>query len=639
MSKKKVSLVSFTEKEKAALQELLKSVGEDPKLIYKIREDLWSYDYYEKPVTFQEFCTNPRYLGHVSLYDKWKIELTKFFDQGNYTELILTGAIGTGKTTAGCVALLYKIYQLLCMKNPWDYFGLLKGSPIVLGLYNVFKWKAGGVVLDTFKSILRNIEWFKDKVKEDDIRSNWILFPNNIKIIIGATELDALGENLYGCLIDEVNFMRVTREERKQAESLYYAIKFRLKSRFERYGRVPGLIILVSSKRTEADFLNVHLRKNKDLTHSYVCDFALWEVKPQYFSLDKIFKVQVGDRYRRTRILENGEKPEPGAKVIDVPIECLNEFKLDPDKALRDLAGVATYTYRPLITDPDRLLNCIDLNRERPTIEEYVLCSLDDKVELADSIYVDKLARKSGTMYVPLVNPQMPRFIHLDLSQRGDYTGIAMVHHAGYIEEEKLDLSGTRYKVYVPKFYVDLVWQLRYGNSRIDFSKIRSFIFYLKYLGFKIGKITADSYQSADFLQIMSKAGYATDTISVDKKSEPYMYLKEIIYGGRLNLYRHELLQQEILQLEYDASNDKVDHQTGGSKDIADALTGAIWTCYQVVGGRFRHYGVEQKQVQKVELEYTGDVREGIHSLVGGTKELVIDKDTQFSDLGGIIYG
>lgn len=58
---------------------------------------------------------------------------------------------------------------------------------------------------------------------------------------------------------------------------------------------------------------------------------------------------------------------------------------------------------------------------------------------------------------------------------------------------------------------------------------------------------------------------------------KPYQYFKSTIYEKRLELYDHKLLFQEITELERNIETGKVDHPDGGSKDVCDALCGAIF--------------------------------------------------------------
>ena len=92
--------------------------------------------------------------------------------------------------------------------------------------------------------------------------------------------------------------------------------------------------------------------------------------------------------------------------------------------------------------------------------------------------------------------------------------------------------------------------------------------------GFRFGKVTADSYQSAYLLQTLAAQGFTTDTLSVDRDKSPYLALRAGFEAGRIRLYRQMEFMREAAQLlELER---KIDHPSGGgSKDTTDAVTGA----------------------------------------------------------------
>jgi hypothetical protein len=55
--------------------------------------------------------------------------------------------------------------------------------------------------------------------------------------------------------------------------------------------------------------------------------------------------------------------------------------------------------------------------------------------------------------------------------------------------------------------------------------------------------------------------------------------LKEAIYDRRLFCYYVPKLEEEPLGLQHDAKRNKIDHRPNGSKDLADALAGAVYHC------------------------------------------------------------
>ena len=100
-------------------------------------------------------------------------------------------------------------------------------------------------------------------------------------------------------------------------------------------------------------------------------------------------------------------------------------------------------------------------------------------------------------------------------------------------------------------------------------------------LGMEFGKISYDSWGSHESIQTLRLQGYEAEHLSVDTTPQPYATLKEAIYDGRLFCYYVPKLEEELLGLQYDAKRNKIDHRPNGSKDLADALAGAVYHCSQ----------------------------------------------------------
>ena len=88
--------------------------------------------------------------------------------------------------------------------------------------------------------------------------------------------------------------------------------------------------------------------------------------------------------------------------------------------------------------------------------------------------------------------------------------------------------------------------------------------------------VTFDGYQSADSRQTLQNQRFTTGIVSMDRTTEPYQYLRDAIYDGRVSLPNHDKLREELLRLEFDARRQKVDHPVHGSKDLADAVAGVV---------------------------------------------------------------
>ena len=52
---------------------------------------------------------------------------------------------------------------------------------------------------------------------------------------------------------------------------------------------------------------------------------------------------------------------------------------------------------------------------------------------------------------------------------------------------------------------------------------------------------------------------------------------KAALYDSRVDIPQHELLFTELRSVEYDPEKGKVDHNSMGTKDVADALVGVLY--------------------------------------------------------------
>ena len=74
--------------------------------------------YARLPVDIQTFVESRRFLGRRGIvYPAVMAELIEL-NSGRYVESVLTGGIGSGKTTAALLTMAYQIYVLSCLKDP-----------------------------------------------------------------------------------------------------------------------------------------------------------------------------------------------------------------------------------------------------------------------------------------------------------------------------------------------------------------------------------------------------------------------------------------------------------------------------------------------------------------------------------------
>ena len=161
-------------------------------------------------------------------------------------------------------------------------------------------------------------------------------------------------------------------------------------------------------------------------------------------------------------------------------------------------------------------------------------------------------------------------FIHVDLAQKHDHCAVALSHVDGWVTMK----IGDKYKEAAPKIIVDAVrfWTPTASKS-VDFTEVKDYIISLRQRGFNLKMVTFDRWNSHDLMQQLKTHGINTQLLSVAKKHYEDMSLcitEERVLGPKIQLLIDELLQLRIVK-------DKVDHPRKGSKDLSDAVCGAIY--------------------------------------------------------------
>jgi hypothetical protein len=392
--------------------------------------------------------------------------------------------------------------------------------------------------------------------------------------------------------MDEVNFMRVKTQKETgvvtgQAYDLYKSTHSRLRSRFMRPGgNIPGLMLLLSSRNAQTSFLEEHLKQVGASPSTFISDYPIWEVKPAHKYVLPWFKVEVGDRVSRSRILHEGTTPRLGSRVVSVPGEFEELFKIDVEQGLREVAGIATFNISPLIRDRQSVLDAYRDNLSHPFTRDVVTCGIGDMDDRIDHYFkLPTVCCVQNSKWQPKLNPHAPRFIHVDIGLTGDGLGMAMGHVGGLTRHERTNADGTISTIESPFIVIDFILSVRPPEGgEIDLGKVRSFIIYLSRL-FNLMRVTFDGFQSADCIQILNKSGIEAGKQSVDITEEPYLSLRSALFERRIVMYKYRIYEVEVLDLIRDIKTNKVDHPSKnseggkGSKDCTDGVAGVVFAC------------------------------------------------------------
>jgi hypothetical protein len=553
-------------------------------------EKIENADYIRTPVSIETFLDDPSYIGEVgkNVYPKLREDLIAIFDNPNLVEIILSGSIGWGKSHMSKIIAMYILYTISCLRNPQEFFGITPGTPIVLCNLSLSVKKSDEFFTD-IRNMLDSSPYFKKYFNRLPRIKSSLVFPNQVMFIsAGSQESGIIGSNVIFCIMDEVNFMQRSKtskkrtsetEEYNQALELYNAILSRLYSRFMYYGKTMGKVVIISSKRYPNDFLEEHIKKSRGNKNVFILDYATWDVKDKSQFSGKWFHVYVGDGLEKPRILDDKEdiKKLNSDTIIKVPEEYRRSFEMNLLRSIRDIAGISILGTNLFIYNSDKVKEAFDTQREIPATG--LKTNLVDGFQLKKEVLFN--LSSDGTPIAFKKFPNMPRFIHVDLSKNDCDTGFAMGCFGGYKAVNKVGLNGIEYIEQLPITWIDLAISIGVDPelSEINQNRIKDFIKSIYDLGINIKKVSTDRYQNLGLKQGLLEVGLDATELSTVTNLEPYIELKNSIITGRFNCHPQPVARKEVTTLEKDRVKNVVDHPPNGSKDVADCLA-AI--CYWV---------------------------------------------------------
>lgn len=544
-------------------------------------------------VSIREFICSPYYMdAPKAVYPAIMAELEEC-NNGQYSEAVFTGSIGSGKTTAALYSLAYQLYVLSCYEDPHELYGLDPASEIVF-IFQSLRLSSAKNDFARFAEMIKRAPYFQKYFQWNPELKSELHFPHRIivKPVSGASTA-TIGENVFGGMIDEINFMQLIEKSKQgeadgtydQAKALYNSIAERRESRFGMGGRLPGLLCVVSSRRYPGQFTDTKeaeaakQKAERGFTRIFVYSKRVWEVK-EGFPKEK-FPIFIGDEARKPRMLSVQEAREmektSDAKLVDwIPINFKESFERDIIKALQNIAGHSTLAMHPFIVDREAIYRAV---RKDWT------CFTRESVDFRET----QLSIIKSQIY----KPELPRFFHYDLAITGDAAGFCIGTVVGF----KSITADGGVKELLPLIHIDALLRITPPkNGEINLAKVRDIIHALRRIGMNVRWGTFDQFQSRDSMQLLKQAGLAIGYQSIDLNTMPYDFVKNALYDGRLSMPEHPVCERELAALERDVKKNKIDHPPNGSKDVSDSLAGVVFglTMRREV---WAHFGVQAVQL------------------------------------------
>jgi hypothetical protein len=521
----------------------------------------------EVPVDVKTFVESPDYLGQPPLsaiqydiveamsqiYKKPDLQNllgmdvgAKHYDKYTKNEIILQLGKGSGKDHTSTVACAYIVYKLLCLKDPARYFGKPSGDAIDIINVAVNAEQAKNVFFKGFKNKIEKSPWFAGRY---DPKVNSIGFNKSITVYSGHSERESHeGLNLFMAVLDEISGFAsevgTGNDQGKTADNLYKAFRGTVDSRFPDLGKV----VLLSFPRYAGDFISkryedvIMEKETVERRHTFTINEELPEGPDNEFEIVWEEDHIISYKYPRMFALKRPTwEVNPTRKIEDFKIA----FLTDMGDAMMRFLCTPTYSSDSFFKQRDKLERCMTL---RNPIDSHRRFDLSFKPD-PDKIY----------------------YVHADLAQKHDKCAVAIAHVDKWVNVQVI----KDYEQVAPIVVVNAVaWWEPKVEGPVNLSEVKNWIINLRREGFNIGMVTFDRWQSFDIQQELKAVGMRTDTVSVAKKH--YEDLAMMIYEERIAMPMIPLLLDEMAELKI-MKNNRVDHPRKKSKDLADAVCGAVF--------------------------------------------------------------
>ena len=522
----------------------------------------------EKPVDVKTFVQSPDYLGQPILSDiqyeiveamsqiyrkedlvalMGDIEGERYYSKYTKNELILQLGKGSGKDFISTVACAYVVYKLLCLKDPAIYYGKPASDAIDIINVAVNAAQAKNVFFKGFKTKIEKSPWFAGKY---NAKADSVEFDKSITVYSGHSERESHeGLNLLMAVLDEISGFAsevVTgNEQGKTADNIYKAFRGSVDSRFPDLGKV----VLLSFPRYLGDFISQRYesviadKETIERTHTFIINEDLPHDDPGnqfqiWWDEDNIISYKIPRVYAFKRPTW---EVNPTRKIEDFKLA----FYTDLGDAMMRFACMPMYSSDAFFKQIEKVEKCMSI---RNPLDSF---------------------RRFDETFVP--DPEKIYYIHADLAQKHDKCAVAIAHVDKWVNIQVI----KDYEQVAPIVIVDAVawWEPR-AEGPVNLSEVKQWIINLRRQGFNIGMVSFDRWQSFDIQNELQSVGIRTETVSVAKKH--YEDLAMMIYEERIAIPRIPLLLEEMSELKIMKGN-RIDHPRKKSKDLADAVTGAVF--------------------------------------------------------------
>lgn len=272
--------------------------------------------------------------------------------------------------------------------------------------------------------------------------------------------------------------------------------------------------------------------------------------------------------------------------ILKIPKELEQMYDSDPEVFIRDVANFPQETISRYFKIPGAIYKAVQRSRKNP---------FDFKTHKFDNDFG--------------ANDFKLRFLHFDLSLGGDLCSFAMGHAPSFIEVNRI-VEGNLVADKLPFVYIDFVGVMYVEkNEEVWLPRIPEIVEELSSRHFNIQLLTFDRFQSAYIIQLLKDRGYLADVLSIDRTTTKIIVdinkedrirrestkgnylagvasLKDAMNQSRLSIPYHPAVTQRTAESQFEieaksaqhfVDKMKVDHGSGGSIDVVQAIAGVCF--------------------------------------------------------------
>lgn len=490
------------------------------------------------------------------------------------THLFMSGNVVNHNTSYLNMVTCYKLYCWFSQGDLYNYFQILRGTPIYFLYFSVSMKAAERSGFKQLRQMIDNAPWFKNNFpRRKDIQSS-IQFNNNFSIEFASGESHAIGLNVVGAIIDEANFRngvgQGTVSEYSEVQRLAQQLEDRMHSRFTRDGgKLISFMGYISSASYQSSFIEEKVSELASDPQGRVINAVQYKICPQNYSPKK-FEVFCGYQQISPCIVQSKEHKDTLVKSMSlpkskadgyferVPEDLKSQFKKNIYLAIQNHCGRSTAAKGSFITNYDVVRKAYSdaLLRACPLVQSSIVVSDQDDTPIRSVLDVSRLQYTDR-----------PHALCLDLSLTGDHGSLCCVRFDGYAADGRA--------LHNEVFNLELVPPAFPGMLKV--SKVEDFILWLaEHLN--IAVFSTDQFQSTQLRQNVCEALMLPDIrLSLDSSDIPHLLWLSMLVDERLGLLYLERQDREIRESVHDVVKHKVVKRDGSSDDQFQTLVGAFF--------------------------------------------------------------